>query len=538
MSKYTTEVRFICETFAGYESSPGYPLIDTVIEKSREKIFDFPFPIFDESYRPVLESSILKHFYLREIGTETVGEWKYELSVRMQEEMPVFNQLYTSEMTKYSPLFNQYSHTKHSGEGGSVEHGADSRTESHQESGTITGKTSDTENRNATDKRTTDRNFNSEETANRSLTGKDTSQGKETLSRNLTENRDTERSETKDTSTTESGTSKDTLNRSLTSDRTETTEDTMTRDLTSSGTETGTDTVTHNTTLSRTGTDNTDTTRTDDLTKTETVDNQTTTAVNGDNTITKNLQKADAYSDTPQGSLTNVQNLDYLTNYRQISDTGTDKTNVHSEENKREDLSTVTKNTGTETTASDRTLNLSDKTTGTDTTQHSLTKSGTEGGTQKTDKTVTIAQKDGGNQTTNGESNKTATSKDTLSGTETTDITQGGTQETDTTQTLNRTENTDDSRNRTDTDQTVDTNLSESDTSRAGTSETKDKRDGQSSAMGTNDRTIRTTQDWAVTTIGIQGMTYTQIMTEFIQSFRTIDQMLFDRLEECFMQIW
>ena len=53
MSKYTTEIRFICETFAGLDASVGLTQVNDVISKAREKIFDFSYPIFDEKYRGV-----------------------------------------------------------------------------------------------------------------------------------------------------------------------------------------------------------------------------------------------------------------------------------------------------------------------------------------------------------------------------------------------------------------------------------------------------------------------------------------------------
>ena len=51
MSKYTTEVRFICETVSGHTDSTGFDDVDTVIADAIPKIFNFDFPIFDESYR-------------------------------------------------------------------------------------------------------------------------------------------------------------------------------------------------------------------------------------------------------------------------------------------------------------------------------------------------------------------------------------------------------------------------------------------------------------------------------------------------------
>ena len=72
MSKYTTELRYILEDLAGLKDSVGYNSVATVINEARPKLFDFDYPIFDENYRPVLETKICKHFYTREIGAESL----------------------------------------------------------------------------------------------------------------------------------------------------------------------------------------------------------------------------------------------------------------------------------------------------------------------------------------------------------------------------------------------------------------------------------------------------------------------------------
>ena len=105
MSKYTTEVRFICEVNSGLDESVGYSKIEDVITGAIPKIFDFDFPIFDESYRGVLERKILKHFYTREICEETVGLWKLRLDTRLNEIMPYYNKLYKSELLDFNPLY-------------------------------------------------------------------------------------------------------------------------------------------------------------------------------------------------------------------------------------------------------------------------------------------------------------------------------------------------------------------------------------------------------------------------------------------------
>lgn len=105
MSKYTTEVRFICETASGLDKSKGYKDVDTIITNAIPNIFTFTFPIFDENYRTVLEKKILKHFYTREICEETVGLWKLRLDTKLNEIMPYYNKLYKSELLEFNPLY-------------------------------------------------------------------------------------------------------------------------------------------------------------------------------------------------------------------------------------------------------------------------------------------------------------------------------------------------------------------------------------------------------------------------------------------------
>ena len=103
MSKYTTELRFICESKAGLSNSVGFNQIDDVISNSWNKIFD-NFPIFDESYRSVICGKILKHYYTREISAETVGLWQLWLNTRMGEIMPYYNKLYESALLEFDPF--------------------------------------------------------------------------------------------------------------------------------------------------------------------------------------------------------------------------------------------------------------------------------------------------------------------------------------------------------------------------------------------------------------------------------------------------
>lgn len=105
MSLYTTEVRYICETLANYDESQGYKRVNDIVEAAAPQIFDDDFPIFDESYRSILEAKILKHYYTREIGFETVGLWQLKLNTKMNEIMPYYNKLYNSELLEFNPLY-------------------------------------------------------------------------------------------------------------------------------------------------------------------------------------------------------------------------------------------------------------------------------------------------------------------------------------------------------------------------------------------------------------------------------------------------
>lgn len=105
MSKYTTEVRFICENYAGFNSTRDYNDIDDVIVKAIPKIFD-NFPIFDADYRYVLCTKILRHYYTREICAETVSLWKLWLNNKMNEIMPYYNKMYKSELLSFNPFYD------------------------------------------------------------------------------------------------------------------------------------------------------------------------------------------------------------------------------------------------------------------------------------------------------------------------------------------------------------------------------------------------------------------------------------------------
>lgn len=119
MSKYTTQVRFICENKAGYDESQGSGSVDEVIAKSWNKVVTTKCEFFNESYRQVLMSKVLKHYYLREIGCETVGIWQLWMNTRFEELMPYYNQLYKSALLEFNPFYDVDVTRSHEGSGSS-----------------------------------------------------------------------------------------------------------------------------------------------------------------------------------------------------------------------------------------------------------------------------------------------------------------------------------------------------------------------------------------------------------------------------------
>lgn len=62
------------------------------------------YPIFDEAYRPMLNKKILDHYMMWEIGQETVNLFRFVLNRKMREIMPLYNQLYESQLIAIDPL--------------------------------------------------------------------------------------------------------------------------------------------------------------------------------------------------------------------------------------------------------------------------------------------------------------------------------------------------------------------------------------------------------------------------------------------------
>lgn len=104
MSKYTTQLRYICEVKAGlYESVDDY---NAVIDASYSKIIHPDVQLFDAAYEPILYKKIIKHYYFDEIGHETVARFLMRLNLKLEEILPYYNELYRSAALEINPLYD------------------------------------------------------------------------------------------------------------------------------------------------------------------------------------------------------------------------------------------------------------------------------------------------------------------------------------------------------------------------------------------------------------------------------------------------
>lgn len=92
--QYPPTLRKLCVDLTGM--SPEIDGYDNIINQATPMIFDFAYPIFDESHRQNLEQKIIKRFFFREISCEDVFEWKLRLDAKMNEIMPYYNKMYES----------------------------------------------------------------------------------------------------------------------------------------------------------------------------------------------------------------------------------------------------------------------------------------------------------------------------------------------------------------------------------------------------------------------------------------------------------
>ena len=468
MANYTTQIRTICENAANSDERKGYSDINSILTTAAPIVFDFDFPIFDEAYRLPLEKKILKHYYTREISEETVGLWKLRLDTRMNEIMPFYNKLYESELLEFNPFYDvDYTRTgQRIGQDTGVEV---TDTENNTVNGMI-GTVQDESDNTLIDKMTGTITDETERSLTDSMTGTITDEGENSLTDRLT------------------GTITDARENSLTDEMTGTVADAGTNQIIE--------------TMEGTITDESDTTsiRTDNL---------TSATINGgsDHEEGSNVNKNDHwdyYSDTPQGTVQNLDDLTYLTNARHIVDDGTG-----SETSKDIDYgkTTNTTNTGTQRNEDDSEV--------TRTYDTENTKNGIDSNTRTYNTTNTKEGEDTNTRTHNTTDTKTGTDENVR--TYDTESTKNGTDET------------------TRTHDTTNTKTGTNDNIR--TYDTTNTIDG--TGKSTTNKLIDSLQDYSEHVIGKMATTsYAKLLKEFRETFMNIDMMIIRDLSDLFFGLW
>lgn len=102
MANFTTTTKTICEMLTG-KTSP----IGTVIAEAAPLFFNFNFPFYDETKRAEFEQNFLRHFYMREIGLETIDYFMLRLEDKLNTIMPYYNKMLTANAKEYDPFYNE-----------------------------------------------------------------------------------------------------------------------------------------------------------------------------------------------------------------------------------------------------------------------------------------------------------------------------------------------------------------------------------------------------------------------------------------------
>ena len=67
------------------------------IIENNVNIFDFDNPFYSEEYRPTFERQFIEHFYVDEIGQETIAKFKQRLKIKFNLIMPYWNKIFLAD---------------------------------------------------------------------------------------------------------------------------------------------------------------------------------------------------------------------------------------------------------------------------------------------------------------------------------------------------------------------------------------------------------------------------------------------------------
>ena len=82
------------------------PTVDEIITLTWQTLFNFEYEKLEDTEEGELERKIIKHYYMREIGFETVERFKLALNETLNRIMPYYNELARSKKLVDDPISN------------------------------------------------------------------------------------------------------------------------------------------------------------------------------------------------------------------------------------------------------------------------------------------------------------------------------------------------------------------------------------------------------------------------------------------------
>lgn len=162
MATYTVLTRTICEQAYLTKNNSSNPTIlqgvpiETIIQAVADDVIPSTFPVWEGGSQSLIKGAILLHYWMREIGLETVGLWQYYVGTRLKEVMPWYVDLH-QRLDAMGNIFDNgtlsreesFNHTEDI-----TKSGTDTTTTSGTEGDTGTVKNQGTDTTNVSDKNT------------------------------------------------------------------------------------------------------------------------------------------------------------------------------------------------------------------------------------------------------------------------------------------------------------------------------------------------------------------------------------------------
>lgn len=135
MSRYTMTLAEMMHRYTPNIEPFSMEQIALLVKSNIDNVIPYKYPIWDEDYRSVLSTKIITHYLYREIGFDTPARFIFELSNKLNEIMPYYNQLYATQLHGIPELIDMDLYEEYVGEGATHDVSQDTQTEDTQTEG-------------------------------------------------------------------------------------------------------------------------------------------------------------------------------------------------------------------------------------------------------------------------------------------------------------------------------------------------------------------------------------------------------------------